>query len=292
MSIELLDRVSSVDGGAQSTAAAGRSTQGLLGRIGNFETRIARNEREVDAAQAVRYRVFVEEMGARIAPEATRRKRDIDAWDVICDHLLVFDRSVEGDPEDQIVGTYRLLRHDVARVSGGFYSATEFDVEALMARHPEKRFMELGRSCVLPEYRTKRTVELLWQGCWAYALANRVDAMFGCGSFPGIRPEEHALALSFLYHNAVARGEWAVRALPELYREMDLMPVEAINPRKALAAMPPLIKGYLRVGAMIGEGAVVDHAFNTTDALIVLPISSISDRYRNYYGADAGRFAS
>ena len=292
MSIELLDRVSLVDGAAQSNGAAARPSEGLLGRIGNLETRIARNEREIDAAQAVRYRVFIEEMGAKIAPDATRRKRDIDAWDAVCDHLLVLDRSVEGDPEDQIVGTYRLLRHDVARSHGGFYSATEFEVESLMARHPEKRFMELGRSCVLPEYRTKRTVELLWQGCWAYALMHRVDAMFGCGSFPGIRPEEHALALSFLYHHAVARGEWAVRALPELYREMDLMPVEAINPRKALAAMPPLIKGYLRLGAMIGEGAVVDHAFNTTDALIVLPISSISDRYRNYYGADAGRFAS
>lgn len=292
MSIELLDRVSLVDRAAQSNGAAARPSEGLLGRIGNLETRIARNEREIDAAQAVRYRVFIEEMGAKIAPDATRRKRDIDAWDAVCDHLLVLDRSVEGDPEDQIVGTYRLLRHDVARNHGGFYSATEFEVESLMARHPEKRFMELGRSCVLPEYRTKRTVELLWQGCWAYALMHRVDAMFGCGSFPGIRPEEHALALSFLYHHAVARGEWAVRALPGLYREMDLMPVEAINPRKALAAMPPLIKGYLRLGAMIGEGAVVDHAFNTTDALIVLPISSISDRYRNYYGADAGRFAS
>lgn len=292
MSIELLDRVSLVNGGAQSAAVAGRTTEGLLGRIGNLETRIARNDREIDAAQAVRYRVFVEEMGAQIPPDSARRKRDIDAWDMVCDHLLVLDRSLDCDPEDQIVGTYRLLRHDVARANGGFYSATEFDVDALMARHPEKRFMELGRSCVLPDYRTKRTVELLWQGCWAYALTQRVDAMFGCGSFPGVRPEEHALALSFLYHNALVRGEWSVRARPELYREMDLMPVEAINPRKALASMPPLIKGYLRLGAMIGEGAVVDHAFNTTDALIVLPISSISDRYRNYYGADAGRFAS
>ncbi|MHA7969508.1 l-ornithine N(alpha)-acyltransferase [Rhizobium sp. CAU 1783] len=292
MSIELLDRGSLVDGGATSATETVGSTEGLLGRIGNLETRLARNDREIDAAQAVRYRVFVEEMNAQIAPDAARRKRDVDAWDAVCDHLLVVDRSIEGDAEDQIVGTYRLLRHEVARAHGGFYSASEFAVNELMARHPGKRFMELGRSCVLPEYRTKRTVELLWQGCWAYALMHRADAMFGCGSFPGIRPEEHALALSFLHHNAVARGEWAVKALPELYREMDLMPVEAVNPRKALSAMPPLIKGYLRLGAMVGEGAVVDHAFNTTDVLIVLPISSISDRYRNYYGADAGRFAS
>jgi putative hemolysin len=132
----------------------------------------------------------------------------------------------------------------------------------------------------------------LWQGNWAYALKHGMDAMFGCASFPGIQPESHALALSFLHHNVLARDEWSVEALPHLARTMDLMPVEAVNSRKALTALPPLIKGYLRLGAMVGSGAVVDRAFNTTDVLIVLPIASISDRYLNYYGADAGRFAS
>ncbi len=292
MSVELIDHGSLLE--PQRAPATGLATlnTGLLGRIGSLETRLARSEREIDAAQAVRYRVFVEEMKAQVSPEGARRGREIDAWDALCDHLLVLDRSIEGDAEDQIVGTYRLLRHEVARAHGGFYSGAEFAVGALLDRHPEKRFMELGRSCVLPEYRTKRTVELLWQGCWAYALQHRVDGMFGCGSFPGIRPEEHALALSFLHQNAVAKGEWAVSARPELYREMDLMPSEAINARRALSAMPPLIKGYLRLGAMVSNGAVVDHAFNTTDVLIILPIASISGRYVNYYGADAGRFAS
>ncbi|MGX5667365.1 GNAT family N-acetyltransferase [Rhizobium daejeonense] len=292
MSIELLDRKSLLDGGSASAAPGQSVSEGLYGRIGSLETRLARNEREIDAAQAVRYRVFVEEMKAQVAPEAARLQRDIDSWDAVCDHLLVVDRAIEGDPEDQIVGTYRLLRHDVAMAHGGFYSDSEFAISELVSRHPEKRFMELGRSCVLPAYRTKRTVELLWQGCWAYALQHRADAMFGCGSFPGVHPEEHALALSFLHHNTSVRGEWTVSAKPELYREMDLMPVEAINARKALSAMPPLIKGYLRLGAMVGNGAVVDHAFNTTDVLIVLPIASISGRYVNYYGADAGRFSS
>ncbi|MCJ8520408.1 GNAT family N-acetyltransferase [Rhizobium tarimense] len=264
----------------------------LFGRIGSLETRLARTPREIDAAQAVRYRVFVEEMKAQLPPDAMRQRRDVDAYDAFCDHLLVVDRAIEGDIEDQIVGTYRLLRQQVAIAHGGFYSASEFDIAPLLARHPEKQFMELGRSCVLPAYRTKRTVELLWQGNWAYALKHGMSAMFGCASFPGIRPEEHALALSFLHHNARVKGEWMASARSELYREMDLMPLEAINARKALAAMPPLVKGYLRLGAMIGDGAVVDQAFNTTDVLVVLPISSISDRYINYYGADAGRFAS
>ena len=109
-------------------------------------------------------------------------------------------------------------------------------------------------------------------------------------TFPGVVPAEHALALSFLHHNIRARDDWAVSARPELHRTMDLMPAEAINAKKALAALPPLIKGYMRLGAMVGDGAVVDHAFRTTDVLIVLPISNISGRYLNYYGADAGRF--
>lgn len=291
MSIDILNRDAAAEASRASTAAAAKEDD-ILGRIGHLETRLARNAREIDAAQAVRYRVFVEEMKAQLPPDAMRRGRDVDAYDAFCDHLLVLDRSLEGDPEDQIVGTYRLLRQEIAMVNGGFYSASEFAIEALLARHPDKRFMELGRSCVLPEYRTKRTVELLWQGNWAYALKHGVSAMFGCASFPGVHPESHALALSFLYHNVLAKGDWAVGALPHLARDMDLMPVEAVNPKKALMALPPLIKGYLRLGAMVGESAVVDQAFNTTDVLIVLPIASISDRYLNYYGADAGRFAS
>lgn len=290
MAIELLNRELTLDS-SQSPALAPAHPD-LFGRIGTLETRLALNEREIDAAQAVRYRVFVEEMNARLGIEADRSRRDVDAYDAICDHLLVIDRAIEGDIEDQIVGTYRLLRQEVALANGGFYSASEFNIEPLLARHPDKQFMELGRSCVLPAYRTKRTVELLWQGNWAYALRYGMGAMFGCASFPGTQPEEHALALSFLHHTVAASGDWAVSARPELYREMDLMPIEGVNARKALSAMPPLIKGYLRLGAMIGSGAVVDHAFNTTDVLVVLPIASISDRYINYYGADAGRFAS
>ncbi|HLP67470.1 MAG TPA: GNAT family N-acetyltransferase [Rhizobium sp.] len=291
MNTELLDITTAADG-ANAVNAATAAPNDLLGRIGTLETRLTRSDAEIDAAQSIRYKVFVEEMHAQVAPEGARRKRDIDSWDVLCDHLVVVDRSIEGDQEEQIVGTYRLLRQEVAEAHGGFYSASEFSLDRLIASHPGKRFIELGRSCVLPEYRNKRTMELLWQGAWAYALRHRGDAMIGCASFPGVFPEEHALALSFLHNNAVADGEWAVEARPELYRQMDLMPAEAINARKAISSMPPLIKGYLRLGAMFGDGAVVDHAFNTTDVLIVLPISRISDRYLNYYGTDAGRFAS
>ncbi len=290
MAIELLNRELTLE--PPSTAAPSTGNGDVFGRIGSLETRLARNSREIDAAQSVRYRVFVEEMKAMLTPEAMRLKRDFDSYDAICDHLLVVDNAIEGEIEEQIVGTYRLLRQEVAMANGGFYSASEFDIQPLLDRHPEKQFMELGRSCVLPDYRTKRTVELLWQGNWLYSLKHGMNAMFGCASFPGIRPEEHALALSFLHHNSLVKEDWMVSARSELYRKMDLMPSEGINPRQALSAMPPLVKGYLRLGAMIGDGAVVDQAFNTTDVLIVLPIASISGRYINHFGTDAGRFTS
>ena len=291
MTLEVAEtRIASGRPAARTTEAAASTP--VLGRMGSLETRLAENAEEIRAAQLIRYRVFVEEMGARLPPEAMMAGLDFDAFDDICDHLIVLDKSIEGDAPDQIVATYRLLRQEVAEQHSGFYSASEFDIEPMIARHPGKRFLELGRSCVLAPYRTKRTVELLWQGNWAYALKHNLDVMFGCGSFPGAFPEFHALALSFLHHNSLANDDWMVRAASNRYRNMDLMPAEAVNPKRALMAMPPLIKGYLRLGAMIGEGAVVDHAFGTTDVLIVLPVESISTRYLNYYGADAQRFAS
>ncbi len=291
MSVHLRKRDSKEDDVRKGLLQACTDVLRPLGRIGALETRLAAKDSEIAAAQRVRYQVFAEEMGASMSPENARDRRDTDSFDDICDHLLVLDTNIDGDPEDQIVGTYRLLRGAVAKQHGGFYSASEFSIESLIARHPDKRFMELGRSCVLPSYRTRRTLEVLWQGNWAYALRHGIDVMFGCASFSGVHPEAHALSLSFLHHNCPATPEWSVSALPGLRHPMDMMPQEAIEPRRALAAMPPLVKGYLRLGAMVGDGAFVDRAFRTTDVMIVLPIANISHRYLNYYGADASRFA-
>jgi putative hemolysin len=264
----------------------------ILGRIGSLEVRLAATRSEVEAAQALRYRVFVEEMGARLPEEAMAQKRDFDSIDRYCDHLLVLDTALTGETEEQIVGTYRLLRQEVAARHDGFYSQSEFDVTDLTGRNSGKRFLELGRSCVLSTYRTRRTLEALWQGNWAYALGHGIDVMFGCASFPGNKPHAHALALSFLNNTASADAEWTVKAIAGRGLSIDMMPVEAINPRAALAAMPPLVKGYLRVGALVSEEAVVDPAFGTTDVLVILPVKQINGRYINHYGADASRFAA
>jgi putative hemolysin len=269
-----------------------RHAGGTLGRIGNLQARLARNSAEVAAAQEVRFRVFYDELGAKRQFVHALEQRDADRFDAICDHLLVLDTTIPGPEHRQIVGTYRLLRQESALAAGGFYSDEEYELESLMARHPDRRFLELGRSCVLPEYRSKRTVELLWQGIWAYCRIHGIDVMTGCASFHGTVPAAHAEALSLLAHNFRAEPEWDVRAVASRYRPMDLMPAEAVDVRRALAAMPPLIKGYLRIGARFGDGCVVDADFGTTDVFVILSTDWIANRYINYYGAEAERFAA
>ena len=257
-----------------------------MGRIGTLEVRLAQTAAEVRQAQKVRYQVFYQEGSAIPSPAQLLARRDIDGYDAICDHLLVVDhaardRSALNRPA--VVGTYRLLRQPFAEEYGGFYTAGEFDISALIARHNRLQFLELGRSCVLSPYRNKRTVELLWHGIHAYILQNHCDVMFGCASLDGTDPKRLALPLSFLHHYAGAPEPWRARALPERYVEMNRMSKEAIDPKAALRALPPLIKGYLRLGAYIGDGAVIDYEFGTTDVLIVLPVSAIKQRYLEHF---------
>jgi L-ornithine Nalpha-acyltransferase len=276
-----------------------RDTYGLpvvLGRLGSLEVRLATTRKEIRRAQRLRYKVFYEEMSAVAPAHHKLIRRDKDAFDRVCDHLLVIDHEHRAGSlkakRPKVVGTYRLLRQDVADAAFGFYTSGEFAIEELVARHPGQRFLELGRSCVLSPYRNKKTVELLWQGIWAYVLHHRIDVMFGCASLEGTRPEAMAEELSFLHHFAEAPEGWRAGALPGRRTAMDLLAKEAVNPKRALAALPPLIKGYLRVGAKIGDGAVVDRQFGTTDVLIILRVTDIDPRYIAYYGPDASRYAA
>lgn len=265
-----------------------------LGRLGTLEVRLAQEKREIRRAQRLRYRVFYRD-GTAIADAATLlARRDKDGFDRICDHLMVIDHAAKPSMRGKlpVVGTYRLLRQEVAERNRGFYTENEFDISSLTERHAGLRFLELGRSCVLPRYRTKRTVELLWHGIWAYVRQHRLDVMIGCASFEGTDPERLTLPLSFLHHYAQAPAAWRASAHPFRRVEMNRMAKEAIDPKTALHALPPLIKGYLRLGAFIGDGAVIDHQFGTTDVLIVMPVSAISARYIEHFGVDASRHAA
>ncbi|MGQ0457349.1 MAG: GNAT family N-acetyltransferase [Hyphomicrobium sp.] len=265
----------------------------IYGRVGNLEVRLARTRAEVKLAQRLRYQVFYEEMSAEPSRLAQFRRRDEDAFDPICDHLLVVDLdkpqprwAPSHKAAPKVVGTYRVLRQDVAERSLGFYTSNEYDIAPLIkTRSPRYRFMELGRSCVLAPYRGKRSVELLWHGLWTYVREHGIDVMIGCASFPGANPVEYAEALSYLHHHHLAPPDWRCRAHGHQYQPMDLMPKDAINAKAALKAIPPLIKGYLRLGAFVGDGAVVDRQFGTTDVLIILPVEKIDPRYFEHFGA-------
>jgi putative hemolysin len=264
-----------------------------LGRLGALEVRLARTAAEIRRAQKLRFKVFYREMSAVADTAAYLARRDVDLFDAICDHLLVIDRGAARlGRAPAVVGTCRLLRQSVAERQGGFYSAGEFDVGALIARHHDLNFLEIGRSCVLPPYRNKRTVELLWHGIWSYVLDHRIDVMIGCASLEGTDPDRLALPLSYLHHFARAPEPWRTVALPRRYVELNRMPKAAISPKAALQLMPPLIKGYLRLGAYVGDGAVVDRQFGTTDVLIVLPVAAINSRYVDHFGPAAERHAA
>jgi putative hemolysin len=245
---------------------------------GTQEVRLATTRAEILGAQALRYRVFYEEMGARAAPHIAAAKVDFDAFDDVCEHLIVVDR--DGDDE-KVVGTYRFLRREHAAAAGGFYSAGEYDITPLM--NFPGAIMELGRSCVDAEYRDRSTMQLLWRGIAEYVMAHRVDIMFGCGSLPGADAHRHAAALSYLHHRHLAPPELRVTALEERRAKVPLIPVESLDARAALASLPPLIKGYLRAGGFIGDGAVIDNEFNTTDICIIVKTDLITGRYGRHY---------
>lgn len=265
----------------------------VFGRRGGLEVRLATSLKDIRDAQRLRYEVFYGEMSARAGMLAQMRRRDEDPYDAVCDHLLVVDHggasaapSWRLAPRPGVVGTYRLLRQEVAERHQGFYTQGEYDIAPLLERHAgTHRFLEVGRSCVLKPYRNKRTLEMLWHGLWTYVRQHKLDVMIGCASFAGTDPAEHALALSFLHHHALAPEEWRCRAHQHLHHSMDLMAPEAIDTRAALRALPPLIKGYLRLGAFVGDGAVIDRQFGTTDVLIILPVEKIDPRYFEHFGA-------
>ena len=258
-----------------------------LAMVGSLEARLATTKAEIRRAQKLRYKVFFEEGDATPDATASLIRRDVCRFDRVCDHLIIVDTAVRRDDgRPTAVGAYRLLRGDIAAANFGFYSAGEFDIASLIARHPGKRLLELGRSCVAPNYRGKRALELLWRGIWAYARHHRIDVMFGCASFPGADPQQHAEALRFLRGTSGPDALWDVEAIAGRAVATELAPTGPADPRAALRALPPLIKSYWRLGAKFGPQAVGDADFGATDIFAVMPVAEIGARYLQHFGAD------
>ena len=272
-------------GTMRGTALAEPNTRPVDMTVGDLEIRLAESEAEIAAAQALRYRVFYEEMSASPSPEMAAARRDFDSFDPFCDHLIVVDRK-KGAGAAGLVATYRLMRRSGAARRGQFYSVDEYDIAAI-TEYPGE-ILELGRSCVDTAYRSKAVMQLLWKAISDYVFHYNIEIMFGCASFPGTDPAAHATALSYLHHRHMAPPEFRPRAIASRYVNMDILPLSGIDERRALASLPPLIKGYLRLGGFVGDGAVIDHQFGTIDVSVIVVTDRVSDKYYKHYARAEG----
>ncbi|MCV3272107.1 GNAT family N-acetyltransferase [Roseobacter sinensis] len=246
----------------------------------SFAVRLAETEDDLKAAQRLRYEVFVEELGGGgdLVDHAARLERD--RFDPFFDHMLLWDQS-----RDAVVGVYRVMRADQARAAGQFYSADEYDLSVLL--NSGRRLLELGRSCVHRDYRGGMAMYHLWTGVAAYIDRHQIEVLFGVASFHGTEVAQLAEPLALLHHRHLAPEDLRVRALPQAFLPMDLLPPDRLDGKSAMLAIPALIKAYLRLGGFVGEGAVIDHAFNTTDVCLILDTARMNPRQARLYRGGA-----
>ena len=248
------------------------------GVAADFQVRLAQTEADVQAAQRLRYDVFVRELGGGgpMVDHAAGLERD--RFDPYFDHLLLTDRR-----SGKLAGVYRVMRGDMAARAGGFYSAAEYDLAPLV--QSGRKLLELGRSCLDPAYRGGTAMHHLWAALAGYVAEHEIEVLFGVASFHGTDTAALAEPLSLLHHRHLAPPELRVRARD--YAPMDLIPEPELDRRKAMLAVPSLIKAYLRLGGTVGEGAYIDRAFNTTDVCLILDTKQMSARQMRFYNGSA-----
>ncbi|WP_371170965.1 GNAT family N-acetyltransferase [Aliiroseovarius sp. 2305UL8-7] len=253
-----------------------------------FTLRLARDEADLIAAQRLRYDVFVDELGGNGALVDHDARLERDAFDPYFDHLILFDEAREGAPA---VGVYRLLRGD--QLTAGetglnrFYSEDEYDLSPL--KSSGRKLLELGRSCLHPDYRGGSAMMVLWSGLADYVVQHEIEVMFGVASFHGTDVDQLKAPLSLLYHRHLAPLTLRARAQPDVYQDMNLMKEDQIDRPAAMRAVPALIKAYLRLGGYVGDGAYIDHAFNTTDVCLIMDTNQMSAKHKAFYTARGGR---
>ncbi len=248
-----------------------------------FDIRIANTETDLLAAQRLRYRVFIEELGGDGPMVDHEARLERDEFDPIVDHLVLVDMRRDPAELDHVVGVYRLLPGDRAAEYGRFYCDSEYDLSKLKASG--RSLLELGRSCVLPDYRGGIGMLLMWSALSEYVLGRNIDILFGVASFHGLDVEALAQSLGWLHFNHLAPESVRPVALPAGYQRMDLIAESDLDRRAAMTGMPALIKAYLRLGGTVGEGAFLDREFNTTDVLLLMDTGAMSQKHRDYYTA-------
>ena len=252
----------------------------------HLTTRFATDERDLMAAQRLRYDVFVTELGGSgsMVDHAARLERD--AFDPFCRHLVLVDDRRDADALDHVVGVYRLMDDKAADRAGGFYCAAEYDLTAL--ERSRRSLLELGRSCVHPAYRGGSAMYRLWSALARHVEEGGFDILFGVASFHGTDPAPYAEALSLLHARYPAPPELRVRAREAAFQAMDLIPSEEVDRVAAMRNVPALIKAYLRLGGFVGEGAFIDRDFNTIDICLVMDTGRLNARSRAIYAGAQG----
>ena len=247
----------------------------------SLTVRLAKGENDLTAAKRLRYKVFVEEFGAGGDGVDHENRTESDRFDEWVDHLILVDQRRDAQDRNHVVGAYRLLRSEVAQRECGYYSSEEYDLSALI--ESGRSLVELGRSCVHRDYRGGIGIYQLWRGLACYVLDNEIEVMFGVASFHGTDVNELGPALTLLHRNYLAPPDMRVRSWPEHYVTMDRVADGDLNHVQAMASVPSLIKAYLRLGGFVGDGAYVDHMFNTVDVCLVMDTARMSERHRDDY---------
>jgi L-ornithine Nalpha-acyltransferase len=249
----------------------------------DFLIKLAETPEEMCAAQRLRYRVFVQELGAEKSSASDQSGMECDVYDAYSDHLILQDKSLPFD--DNVVGVYRLLRGDIALKGSGFYSENEFKLANIS--DCGRKSVELGRSCVDGRYRNGVAMHLLWNGLADYVAMHDIEILFGVASFHGTDPAAISHALSYLHYNYRAPDDLQATAYGANAIAMDILAEKDTDRVAALAQIPPLIKSYLRLGGTVGSGAYVDHGFNTIDVCLVMDTARMAQKYKAFYLRDS-----
>lgn len=246
-----------------------------------FELRPAASKAEIEAAQSLRYQVFVEELGGKGGDLTdSGRRLEADRFDVHSEHLLLLDMMRDG----AVVGTTRVMSMQGADRAGRFASEAEFDLAPL--RRSGRTLLEVGRTCLHPDYRGGAALHRLWQGLAALVEERGIELLFGLASFPGTDPETWAQPLSCLHHDHLAPEAFRPRSLAPV--AMSLVAADGIDRRAAMLATPALVKAYLRLGGKVGEGAFLDRTFRCVDLCMVVDTATLSARARAIYARNRG----
>ena len=247
----------------------------------NFHVQLAKTPADLVAIQRLRYEVFVVEMGANTVEIDHEKRLEQDIYDAHCRHLMLLDLDRSPDRSEQLVGVYRVLTQKGADAAGGFYSATEFDLDPLLKSG--RNLLELGRSCLRKSYRGGSAMFYLWQGLSTLIVKEDAEILFGSASFKGTNIAALAQPLSLLHEEYLTSVDLRPKVLPQAYVSLSQLEKSQIERLTALKAMPALIKAYLRLGGGVADGAFIDQSFNTTDVCMVLDIKRMSSRQKSIY---------